>query len=108
VNDGPEGPGGCVPERHEGFLRPRFEILGEESLVPDANLVRPAPDRFTHELVRPEPYSYGADEGPAGQLPAGTRVVLMEDDGSGRCRVVDGRGLYVEVARDSLRKLPEA
>ena len=105
MTEGPEGPEGSVPE---GFLRPRFEILGEDSLVPDDNLVRPAPDRFTHELVRTEPYSYGAGEAPAGQLPAGTRVVVTDDDGAGRCRVVDSRGLSVEVASDSLRRLPEA
>ena len=95
------------PEPQEGFLRPQFEIVGEESLVPEDNLVRPAPQRFTHELVRAEPYFYAAGEAPAGHLPAGSRVVLMGDDGAGRCRVVDGRGLYVEVACDSLRTLPE-
>jgi len=97
-----------VNEGDEGFLRPRFEILGEDSLVPDDNLVRPAPDRFTHELVRAEPYFYRPGEAPAGHLPAGAPVVLLtEDDGAGRCRVVDGRGLSVEVASDSLRRLPE-
>ena len=120
MNDGPPGSvperrDGSDPERRggEGFLRPRFEILGEESLVPDDNVVRPAPDRFTHELMRSEPYFYGAGaEGgepePAGRLPAGARVVLVGVGGRGRCRVVDGRGLSVEVACDSLRELPEA
>jgi len=102
VNDGPAGAG--------GFLRPRFEILGEESLVPDENLIRPAPDRFTHELVRTEPYFYdppgpAGDVPPDGSLPAGTRVVVLDDRGD-RVRVVDGRGLAVEVACDSLRELP--
>ena len=103
---------GPTDEGAEGFLRPQFEILGEESLVPDENVVRPAPDRFTHQLVRAEPYFYGpgaaGDEAePAGRLPAGARVVLVGAGGRGRCRVVDGRGLSVEVACDSLRQLPD-
>ena len=109
-----DGPAGAEPERRggEGFLRPRFEIMGEESLVPDENLVRPAPDRFTHELVRTEPYFYGlpgpgGDVPPDGRLPAGAHVVVLTDRGDW-CRVVDGRGLAVEVARDSLRELPDA
>jgi hypothetical protein len=37
-------------------------------------------------------------------LPAGTPVALLVE-GPERCRVVDGRGLYVEVSRASLSPL---
>jgi hypothetical protein len=40
-------------------------------------------------------------------LPASTRVVLLVESAD-RCRVVDGNGLYVEVRRASLRRLPDA
>src|SRR6266508_5276152 len=78
------------------------------SLVPASNLVRPAPNRFTDELVVDEPYWFdraGRACGPDGVLPAGTPVVVLVE-GADRSRVVDGNGLYVEVRRASLRKLP--
>jgi hypothetical protein len=91
-----------VPD--EGFLRPEAEILSESSLVPDANQVRPAPTRFTHEVVDATPFFYGAHgDQAAGELPAGTRVVLLREGEDGRCWVVDGRGLYVAIACASLR-----
>ena len=87
--------------------RPETTVLDEEALVPERNLVRPPPNRFTHELVVDEPYRLDRPGGPPdGVLPAGTRVVLLVE-GPDRCRVVDGRGLYVEVRRASLRRLPE-
>jgi hypothetical protein len=42
---------------------------------------------------------------PDGQLEAGTRVVPLRYDDRERCRVVDGRGLYVEVSYAKLAAL---
>jgi hypothetical protein len=92
----------------DGFTRPEVSILDENAIVPDKNLIVPAPDQFTHEVVQSAPFFYGdADSGgsPAGELPAGTRVVLLVHDGGKRCRVADGRGLYVEIDYKHLRKL---
>jgi hypothetical protein len=90
--------------------RPEALVLGEEALLPERNVVRPPPNRFTHQLTVDEPYRLDRPERsaePDGVLPAGTRVVLLVE-GPERCRVVDGRGLYVEVRRDSLRELAGA
>jgi hypothetical protein len=90
--------------------RPETNVLADEALVPDSNLVRPPPTRFTHELLVDEPYRFDRQRRgrePAGVLPAGTRVVVLVE-GEDHCRVVDGRGLYVEVRRASLRRLSEA
>jgi len=87
------------------YLRPEATVLGEGSLVPPENQIRPAPNRFTHRLERTEPFSFrdGA-EAPDGTLEAGTEVVLLREDGE-RCRVADGRGLYVVVRCAALRAL---
>ncbi len=84
----------------------KAEILPDRALIPVPNLISPPPDQFTHELTRDEPYFYSspAPSGADGTLPAGTRVLLMRQEGS-RCRVVDARGLYVEIDCDGLRRL---
>jgi hypothetical protein len=90
------------------MLRPESRVLGDETLIPEANLVRPPPTRFTHELAVDEPYRLDRPERaaePDGVLPAGTQVAVLADLGD-RCRVVDGSGLSVEVRRASLRELP--
>jgi hypothetical protein len=90
------------------MLRPEAKVLGDEALVPAANLVRPPPNRFTHELAVDEPYRFDRPERaaePDGLLPAGTPVAVLVESRE-RCRVVDGSGLYVEVRRTSLRELP--
>jgi hypothetical protein len=98
------------PEEPGVILRPDVRVLADEALVPERNVVRPPPNRFTHELVADEPFRFDrpepADE-PDGILSAGTRVVLLVEDADG-CRVVDSSGLYVAVRRSSLRKLPDA
>jgi len=94
----------------EGFIRPEPVVLPETTLVPERNVIRPAPNRFTHELSRAEPFYYGsAQEGDPsdGELPSGTKVVLLvQDESAAYCRVVDARGLYVEVGCECLRVLP--
>jgi hypothetical protein len=91
----------------KGFVRPDAVVLPESAVVPDENTIRPAPNRFTHELARAQPFYYDVSRRggtPDGELPAGTRVVLLvHDDGDPLCRVADGRGLYVEVEYDALR-----
>ena len=96
------------PER---YLRPESVVLGEGSLVPPENQIRPAPNQFTHTLIDAAPFYFGSERGssaPDGQLEAGTRVVLLRHDGEGRCRVVDGRGLYVEVSYANLAALDQS
>jgi hypothetical protein len=92
----------------KGVVRPEASVLPESSLVPEGSLISPAPTQFTHELTRAQPFYFkGARKGarPDGELPAGTKVVLMSHDGGARCRVVDGRGLYVETESEGLREL---
>jgi hypothetical protein len=92
------------------MLRPEAVVLGDEALVPAPNLVRPPPNRFTHELLVDEPYRFdrpGRERTePDGVLRAGTPVALLVE-GDDRCRVVDGSGLYVAVRRSSLRELTQ-
>jgi hypothetical protein len=90
-------------------LRPESHVLPDDALVPDRNIVRPPPNHFTHELLVDEPYRLDRPQPavePDGVLPAGTPVVVLVQ-GPDRSRVVDGRGLYLEVRRASLRKLPD-
>lgn len=89
------------------ILRPEVFVLGDKALVPESNIVRPAPQRFTHELVVDEPFHFdGPQRGPApdGRLPAGTRVAVLAV-GDDHCRVADASGLCVDVRRASLREL---
>jgi hypothetical protein len=105
------GKQGSEPRRDLGrMLRPEPVVLGEEALVPDRNVIEPPPNRFTHVLTNDEPYRFDRPEHRReadGVLAAGTPVALLVD-GPERCRVVDGRGLYVEVSRASLRELPQS
>jgi hypothetical protein len=92
----------------EGFVRPKAVVLPENTIVPERNLISPAPNQFTHELTRPQPFYFtGAQQAapPDGQFPAGTKVVLLVYDGGTYCRVADRQGLYVEIEYDSLKKL---
>jgi hypothetical protein len=89
----------------EGFLRPKAEVLLDSALIPGKNLIVPPPNQFTHELTRDEDYHYGGGAGADGVFPVGTRVLLVRQQEGGRCHVIDERGLYVEVACDSLRRL---
>jgi hypothetical protein len=95
-------------------LRPDFVVLGDEALVPGPGVVTPPPERFTHELVRDEPYWHGVPDRsggrgpernrePDGVLAAGTPVVVVGRAG-GRSRVVDATGLLAEVPTASLKE----
>jgi hypothetical protein len=88
--------------------RPKPEILPASAIIPSANLIAPAPNQFTHELVQRAPFYYsdaGEDRAPDGMFERGTPVVLLHSDDGGRCYVADGRGLYVVVNRELLRRL---
>ena len=88
------------------ILRPDAEVLDRAALIPAANLIKPPPNQFTHELRQSQPYFYqDARSEPNGEFAVGTRVVLMVHDGGASCRVVDRQGLYVETAYGGLRDL---
>lgn len=92
----------------KGFTRPEAKVLADNALIPESNLISPAPNQFTHELTRTEPFYYSdaqPDRRPDGELEKGTKVVLLVLKDDKYCRVVDGRGLYVEVTCDSLKRL---
>lgn len=110
-HDDRPGPAGRQPssEATEGFLRPEATVLPESSLVPAGNLISPPPNRFSHELVAATPYYYeqgaASTQPPAGELPAGTKVLLLVYGGGEFCGVVDGQGLYVQLAYSKLKRL---
>lgn len=91
----------------ERMERPKPTVLPDPALVPEESLVRPAPTRFTHKLAVDQPFHYASSDrtSPAdGTLTAGTKVVLVDEDGD-VCHVVDGRGLRVTTSRAGLRRL---
>jgi hypothetical protein len=93
------------PDEIGAMRRPEFVVLPDEALVPDTNLIRPAPNHFTHELIHDEPYHFDrevATDRPDGVLPAGTPVAVLVE-GDEICRVADASGLYVEVHGANLR-----
>ena len=97
-----------APGPAEGFVRPEIIVLSGHALIPAGKLIAPAPNQFTHQLTRSQPFYFAeAEQGtdPDGELPAATQVVLLVYDGGATCCVVDGQGLYVEVEYDSLKKL---
>jgi hypothetical protein len=88
--------------------RPPVVVLPDEALVPDRNVIAPAPNTFTHVTVHATPYWFDSadrEARPDGELAARARVVLLVDEGDGRCRVVDERGLYVQVSGADLAAL---
>lgn len=95
----------------EKFIRPEATVLPAESLVPAGSLIRPPPNRFTHETVARTPFSYSHTsdiDAPDGSLAAGTQVVLLRSDEHDRASVVDGSGLYVVVPLAGLRRLDDS
>ena len=94
----------------EGFGRPEIVILPDGAAIPDPTLIRPAPNQFTHQLTRSQPYYFNDaqhETSAAGEFPVDTKVVLLMYDGGRYCRVVDGQGIYVELEYDSLKILEE-
>jgi hypothetical protein len=90
----------------EGMLRPKATVLADSSLVPPHCTISPAPNQFTHEVKKQQAFYFsykGSDTAPNGEFEAGVRVVLLVHHGGPMCRVVDGRGLYVETSFAGLR-----
>lgn len=95
----------------KGFIRPEASVLPGNAVIPDRNLISPAPNQFTHELKRSQPYYFGSARQaapPDGEFPAGAKVVLLVYDGGSYCRVANEQGLYAEIEYESLRKLSRA
>jgi hypothetical protein len=91
----------------EGMKPTATTVLADTSLVPSRRIV-PAPNQFTHEVTRSQPFHAGyasGGEAPDGEFAAGTKVALLVHDGGEMCRVADGDGRYVETRFDGLRKL---
>jgi hypothetical protein len=91
----------------KGMIPTDAVVLDDGAVIPKGRLLSPPPDRFSHELTRAVPYDFGGEAAgePAGDLPAGTKVLLVADDDGTRCHVVDGRGLYVRLEKAALREL---
>ena len=89
------------------MLRPEPVVVPDSALVPSANLIRPPPNQFTHEVRTRQPFFYGTKAGkdPDGEFMPGTKVVLMVRNKGKMCRVVDARGLYVSTACKGLKLL---
>lgn len=92
----------------QGMRRPALVVMPPSAVVPRRNHVRPAPNRFTHDVRAAQPFSYGDTAGAPvdGVLDAGTQVVLMVRHRGDACRVVDDLGRYVRTAYSGLRPLP--
>jgi len=92
----------------EHIIRPKATVLPESAMLPEENLVQPAPTRFTHEVKADQPYYYAVPhsaDSPDGTFPAGTQVVLMPHHEGPMCQVVDGQGLRVVTRLAGLRPL---
>ena len=90
------------------MLRPKAMVLPETALVPARNLIQPAPNQFTHDVTKEQPYYFTSPKQTApaeGNFAAGTKVLLIRHDGGGFCHVADGRGLYVATAFKGLRPI---
>jgi hypothetical protein len=92
----------------KGIIRPEPVVLPDTSAIPARNRILPAPNQFTHEVTRRQPFYFSsAQQGtaPNGEFPAGAKVTLLLHEGGSSCRVVNEEGLYVEIEHDALRKL---
>jgi hypothetical protein len=92
------------------MLRPETEVLSESALVPVGKLIQPPPNIFTHRLKKTAPfYFYEADAtaGLDGNLNQDSKVSLLSYNNGKYCRVVDERGLYVEIEYACLAPLGE-
>src|SRR6266511_3307704 len=88
-------------------LRPEAFVLSDDALIPESNLIDPPSEPFTHVLIKDEPYWFDGNQGdekPSGTLVAGTPVIVLHE-GPGKYRVVDSRGLVVDVPLSSVRPL---
>ena len=90
----------------KGLTRPEAIVMPEGASIPFPNVIVPPPNHFTHVLKRDVDYFYrgiDASARPDGTLRSGSKVALLRRENGGRCRVVDERGLYVEINGDELQ-----
>jgi len=88
--------------RMKGMKRPAAVVLPDTAAVPMRN-IRPAPSRFTHEVVAPAEFWFddAGKKAPDGTLRDGAQVAVQSRGGE-YAWVTDDRGLYVQVKVDSL------
>lgn len=88
--------------------RPEVVVLPEGALVPETNVISPAPNHFTHEVIQTQPFYFAYPLSEASAVSVfvpGTKVNLLFSDESEMCRVADARGLYVVTACAGLSPL---
>ncbi len=91
----------------KGIIRPVATVMPASALEPEADVVSPPPNRFTHVVRARQPFYVGrvATGEPGGTLAAGARVVLMVRGKGDACRVIDKRGRYVLTSCKGLKPL---
>ena len=92
----------------DDFIRPKAVILESNSIIPEKNIISPAPNQFTHVTKESQPYYFIEVEraqNPDGEFKKDTRVILLKYDGGEYCWVANEQGLYVEVDHKGLRPL---
>ena len=92
----------------KGMLRPAQTVMPASALEPEAVVVSPPPNRFTHVVRGPQPFYLGSllTGEPGGTLAAGAKVVLLVRGRGDVCRVIDRRGRYVATSCKGLKALP--
>lgn len=92
----------------KGVTRPRKVVLPDSAQIPEQNLRRPPPTRFTHTVAADQPFYYqsSAEAEAAGTFAAGTRVLQLTTS-TPLCHVVDERGLAVYTACEGLEPLQQ-
>ena len=89
------------------MIRPAATVMPASALEPEADVVSPPPNRFTHVVRARQPFYVGetATDEPGGTLAAGAKVVLMVRGKGDTCRVIDRRGRYVLTSCKGLKPL---
>lgn len=92
----------------DNMIRPEAVVLPESAMIPERNLLQPAPNQFTHQIVAEQPFFYESpnrNTPPDGIFKAGTLVAVLKHDGGMNCHVVDRRGLYVVTSYNGLKEI---
>lgn len=94
----------------KGMRRPPMRVVPARAVLPAERWVQPPPNRFTHQVVAAQPFTFGDTAGApaAGRLAAGAKVVLLVRHRGDACRVVDALGRYIRTAFSGLRPLTPA
>jgi hypothetical protein len=92
----------------KGMLRPAQTVMPASALEPEAVVVAPPPNRFTHVVRARQPFYVGSllTGEAGGTLAAGAKVVLLVKGRGDVCRVIDRRGRYVTTSCKGLKALP--